>query len=93
MVVAIKLETRYVIGLTRYMKIQNLGSVDGPARTPQNAYIMMKTRVATAAAMSSLEIPAIRRCARELANRNKVQMSRKARKPRVETVSVTDALR
>ena len=52
MVVAIKLETRYVMGLTRYMKIQNLGSVDGPARTPQNAYIMMKMRVATAAAMA-----------------------------------------
>jgi hypothetical protein len=78
-----KLETRYVKGLMRYMKIQNRGRLSGETRMPQKAYSIIPSSVANAPAISSLGEPAMSMCARELANKNVATMIRRVWKLRI----------
>lgn len=74
--------TRYVNGLTLYMKIQKPGSVLGPARTPQKINVKLKSRLAIFPAVSAVSIPAIMACVKVLANIKKAQTSRNIKAPR-----------
>jgi hypothetical protein len=88
-----KLDVRYVKGLTRYMKIQNLGRLPGWTRTPAKAYIMMPKTFPRAEAASALGAPAMRACARVLPKRKADQMTKNTRVLLVWTVPVHLALR
>src|SRR5687767_3882082 len=52
-------DTQYVNGDTRYMKIQNFGSVDGPASTPQKSRHMLKRTLAMLPPASAVSTRAI----------------------------------
>lgn len=64
--------------MTRYIKIQNLGRAEGPARMPQKAYIKMNMMFERLDAISALSNPAINMCPKELAKRKEAQIMRTA---------------
>jgi hypothetical protein len=88
-----KPSTKYVKGLTRYMKVQKPGICVGLARIPQNVNIMTVRIPTIPPATSALSIPAMMRCAKVLENKKKTQIKRKTKTPRECSASVYRALR
>ena len=83
--------TRYVKGLTRYMKIQKPGKTDGDAKTPQKTSVRENMRLAMLPPVSAVSIAAMTMVVKVDVKSKKVQMSRNISPPRSVTASVGEA--